>query len=65
MNIFCKLLGHTWVHKADDPKIAWNTTKNMDELAITAAGVPRFYEQCARCGEERDLPRRDAAPAQG
>ena len=33
MNIFCRLLGHTWVHRSDDPKIAWNTTKDMQELA--------------------------------
>jgi hypothetical protein len=64
MNIFCKLLGHTWVHKTDDPKIAWNTTKNMDELAMTADGEPRFYQQCARCGDERDLPRRASAAPQ-
>ncbi len=56
MNFFCRLLGHTWVHKSDDPKIAWNTTKSMDELAMTASGVPRFYEECARCGAQRDLP---------
>lgn len=65
MNLFCKLLGHTWVHKTDDPKIAWNTTKDMAELAMTADGEPRFYQQCARCHEERDLPRRAKAAPQG
>jgi len=65
MNFFCRLLGHTWVPKADDPKIAWNTTKKMAELVMTVDGEPRLYEECARCSEQRDLPRTGHAAAQG
>lgn len=53
MNFFCRLFGHTWVHKADDPKIRWSTAKNLSELEMTPAGEPRFYLECARCKEQR------------
>lgn len=51
MNFFCKIFGHTFVHKVDEPKIRWSTTKNLSELAQTVSGEPEFYMQCVRCGE--------------
>ena len=54
MKLFCRLLGHTWVHKADDPKIRWSTAKNLSELDMHPAGEPRFYLECARCKEQRE-----------
>ena len=51
MNFFCRLFGHTFVHKVDEPKIRWSTTKNLSELAQVASGEPEFYTECVRCGE--------------
>lgn len=50
MNFFCRLLGHTWVMKSEDPKIRWSTEpKSLALLEITADGEPSFYWECARC----------------
>jgi len=54
MNVFCRIFGHTWVHKVEDPKIRWTNAKNLSELNLTASGEPRFYLECVRCKEERD-----------
>lgn len=51
--LFCRLLGHTWQHKVDDPKIRWSAAKNMAELELTAAAEPVFYLECVRCKERR------------
>ncbi len=51
MNFFCRIFGHTFVHKVDEPKIRWTTTKDMSELSQTVSGEPEFYTECARCGE--------------
>jgi len=51
MNIFCRIFGHTVVHKVDDPKIRWATSKSLSELVQTTDGEPEFYTECARCGE--------------
>lgn len=56
MNFFCRLFGHTWVHKSDMPKTSWNTDKSNQLLLATPAGEPRFYEECVRCKEQRELP---------
>ena len=56
MNFFCRLFGHTWVHKADLPKTSWNTDKAGLLLLATPAGKPRFYEECVRCKEQREPP---------
>jgi hypothetical protein len=53
MNLFCRLFGHTWLHKVDEPKIRWTTAKNMSELEATVDGAPRFYLECARCKDRR------------
>ena len=54
MNFFCRLLGHTWVPKSEDPKIRWSTSKNLSELDQSAVGTVRLWEECARCGETRN-----------
>ena len=54
MNVFCRIFGHTWVHKVDEPKIRWTNAKNLSELEHSVTGEPRFYLECARCKEERD-----------
>ncbi len=59
MNIFCRLLGHTWVSKFDSPKTRWNTGETGAELIATPSGTPRLYEECARCRDQRETPRRD------
>lgn len=58
MNLFCRLLGHTWVPTSETPKTSWNVDKSGLLLVPTPAGEPRFYEQCARC-----KARREVAPA--
>lgn len=50
MNFFCRLLGHTWVVKSEDPKIRWTTEpKSLSRLELTADGEPSFFRECARC----------------
>jgi len=61
MNLFCRLLGHTWVHKAENPKTSWNVDGTGMVLKPTPAGAPRFYEECVRCGERRDVRARRPA----
>ena len=56
---FCRVLGHTWVHKTDNPKVSWNTGKSLAELHITATGEPKFWLQCQRCGEKNENPTRE------
>jgi hypothetical protein len=56
MNFFCRILGHTWVPKAENPKTAWNVDKSGQLLAPRPAGEVRFYDECARCRERRDVP---------
>ena len=61
MNLFCRLFGHTWVPRSDNPKIRWTAAENMSEMQMTAPGDVRLWEECARCGTERDIPRRAGA----
>ncbi len=55
MNVFCFLLGHTWVNGAENPKTAWNVDETGQLLVARPASEPRFFEQCARCKERRDV----------
>lgn len=60
MNFFCRLLGHTWVMKTEEPKIRWSTEpKSLALLELTADGEPVFYWECARCRERRVLDSAD------
>ncbi len=52
--VFCKLLGHTWQHQVEDPKIVWTASKNQCELDQETDKEPRFYQRCVRCGIERE-----------
>ena len=55
MNIFCKLLGHTWVPATAGANPRWNTTKAGNVLVPTALdGSVRYIDRCARCGAERE-----------
>jgi hypothetical protein len=55
MNFFCRIFGHTWVHHSSNPKTSWNVDKSGNLLEPTPASEPRFYEQCARCKEQRNV----------
>ena len=56
MNLFCRLFGHTWVPRSDNPKIRWTAAENMSEMQMTGPATVRLWEECARCGQKRDLP---------
>ena len=56
MNLFCRLLGHTWVPRSDNPKLRWTAAENMSEMQMQADGEVRLWEACARCGERREIP---------
>jgi hypothetical protein len=53
MKFFCRVLGHTWVHKSENPKTRWATDGLL--LVPTAASEPVFYEECARCKQRREV----------
>jgi len=55
MNIFCTLLGHTWVTSADNPKTAWNTDSDGLLLHARSSAVPTFFEECVRCRRRRPV----------
>ena len=55
MNFFCRLFGHTWVPRTQDAVSAWNTTKKMMVLVPSSEGETRYFDECARCGEQRDV----------
>lgn len=55
MNFFCRLFGHTWVPVTDNPKIAWNTGEDGLVLHATTAAETRFFDECARCRERREI----------
>lgn len=57
MNLFCRLLGHTWIHRVDEPKIRWTTNpKSLNELDATVEGEPDFYQLCVRCAARKEWP---------
>lgn len=59
MNFFCRLFGHTWVHRTEDPKISWNTGKSLSELHLTVDGEYKFWLECQRCKERNDAPTKE------
>jgi cytochrome c553 len=66
MNLFCLVLGHTWVPGAENPKTSWNADSSGHVLNATPSASPRFYEECARCHQRRAVaptqPPGSAAP---
>ncbi len=63
MNVFCLLFGHTWVNGAENPKTAWNVDETGQLLIARPATEPRFFEQCARCKQRRDVEPPDVTSA--
>ena len=62
MNLFCAILGHTWVPAVSSPDPHWHTTKKGEILVQEAdEGDVRYFDRCQRCGEVRDVPRPRAA----
>ncbi len=60
MRFFCRLLGHTWIHRTDNPKISWNVNeKTLAELEIKTQAEPRFWIECVRCGQRNENPTRE------
>ena len=59
MKWYCKLVGHTFVFRAENQKISWNAGKDQAELHMTAEGEPRTWLECARCGHRIDDPTRE------
>lgn len=55
MNFFCRIFGHTWVAITDNPKISWNADEAGLLLNATPAGETRFFDECARCRERREI----------
>lgn len=55
MNIFCTLLGHTWVTSAENPKTAWNTDSDGLLLHARPSAAPTFFEECVRCRTRRPV----------
>lgn len=65
MNFFCRIFGHTWVHKSSTPPTSWNVDKDMLRLRPTPKGEVVLWEECQRCGErrnERRIPPPEASP---
>lgn len=52
---FCKLLGHTWVPATSNPKTSWNVDKTGQLLVATPASQMRYYHECVRCRERREI----------
>ena len=64
MNFFCRLFGHTWIHSSENPRISWNTAKNLSELDLTTeVEEPGFWLECRRCGERNESPTREQIKA--
>lgn len=64
MNLWCRILGHTWVAFTYAPEQRWFTTKAGQTLVQddVQEGPVRHVDRCQRCGEERDAgPRRHDA----
>ena len=55
MNFFCRIFGHTWVPVTDNPKISWNTGEDGLVLHAKASAETRFFDECARCRERREI----------
>jgi hypothetical protein len=60
MNFFCRIFGHTWTHRTENPKVSWNTAKSLSELDLTTSVTePSFWLECQRCAERIESPSRE------
>ena len=59
MKWYCKLVGHTFVYRIENPRISWNAGKDQNELHMTAGGEPKSWLECVRCGERIENPTRE------
>ena len=53
MNLFCRLLGHTWVPRSDNPKIRWTAAENMSEMQMTMDQGGQKMEMLSRTSGRR------------
>ena len=56
MNLFCRLLGHTWIDRFENPKIRWTAAKNMSEMEMQSDGDPETWRECVRCKARSEAP---------
>ena len=69
MNIFCTILGHTWLAETRAPDVRWATTKLGHIFEPVPVEEPvRHFDVCRRCGTRRPSDKRrhdDDRPASG
>ena len=63
MKLYCRMFGCTWIHKTNNAKISWNTTKKQTELVMTTDEEPKFWLECHRCGQKNESPSKDEIKA--
>lgn len=56
MALYCKLVGHTFVFRTENPKISWNVGKDLRQLHIKTEGEPKSWLECRRCGQRIEEP---------
>ncbi len=56
MNFFCRIFGHTWVHRTEDANPCWNTTKKGAVLVPSTKADTKYFDVCQRCGERVERP---------
>lgn len=59
MKWYCKLVGHTYLYRSENPKISWNAGKDQLELHMTAGEEPAYWLECRRCGARIENPTRE------
>lgn len=50
-------VGCTWTVKTENPKVSWNTGKDLTQLHITAPeSEPKVWLECLVCGKTKENP---------
>ena len=62
MKWYCKLIGHTYIYKSEQPKIRWYADKDMTELHMETSGeeAPLRFLECVRCADRVENPTPEA-----